>query len=475
MVNLVFETTGKAYNSTQIKDFSQSTWRYEGEFVEPFDILHPVVKLWLGANEAGVSYIPRNINYAFIPETSRYYWVRQWEYDSGMWICHLDVDVLATYRSTILTFNAYVNRSSMSTTTSIPDYITPVQAVGDQTTTTLLPTLAGNMAYNLKDGYYVVGILNSDANSVGCVSYYAFDNTNFRAFCKKLMESPNWAFSGITDISESLFKALFNPLQYITSCMWFPTFPQGFVNSTFSMPFGWWNFTVTGFRIGTTTRTFEFKCTMPLHPQFTDRGLFVETAPFTLRDIYWAPIGTVPLDMSCNHNTDLRLQVLIDFCTGASPYKIYTASTNGATTDLSAGSVQIGVPLQIGQIVNDYIGAAKNVLSAVGSGFSLDVSGAVNGVLNAAESLIPAPSTSGTNGSVAGFAENPVLHSRFYTSQAPVKDVVGLPFGGFAQLRTHAGGYVQCGTVLAVDTGVGMFPEEKQAIVTQLQSGVYLD
>ena len=179
--------------------------------------------------------------------------------------------------------------------------------------------------------------------------------------------------------------------------------------------------------------------------------------------------------MSCNHNYKLRLQVLIDFCTGASPYKIYTIGANGATTDLSAGSVQIGVPLQIGQIVNDYIGAAKNALSAVGSGFSLDIGGAVNGVLNAAESLIPAPSTSGTNGSVAGFAENPVLHSRFYTSEAPAEKVVGLPFGGFSQLRTHIGGYVQCGTVLASDDGVGMFPEEKQAIVSQLQNGVYLD
>ena len=139
MVNLVFETTGKPYNSTQVKDFSKSTWRYEGEFVEPFDILHPVVKLCLGANEAGVSYIPRNINYAFIPETSRYYWVRRWEYDSGMWICYLDVDVLATYRNTILTFNAYVNRSTTLSRTSIPDYITPVEAVSHQTTTTLLP------------------------------------------------------------------------------------------------------------------------------------------------------------------------------------------------------------------------------------------------------------------------------------------------------------------------------------------------
>ena len=72
MVNLVFETTGKPYNSTAVKDFSKSTWRYEGEFVEPFDILHPVVKLWWGANEAGFSYILRNINYAFIPETCRY-------------------------------------------------------------------------------------------------------------------------------------------------------------------------------------------------------------------------------------------------------------------------------------------------------------------------------------------------------------------------------------------------------------------
>lgn len=53
----------------------------------------------------------REFNYVYIEEFKRYYYVKDiTQYRQGMWVCQLKVDVLMSYRDSILEFNGIVSR-----------------------------------------------------------------------------------------------------------------------------------------------------------------------------------------------------------------------------------------------------------------------------------------------------------------------------------------------------------------------------
>ena len=108
-------------------------------------------------------------------------------------------------------------------------------------------------ASSIANGYYVVGVINNDANSVGAVSYYVMTNTEFRAFSAKLLSSTDYLGS-ISDISEQLTKVLFNPFSYISSCIWIPVQPPTSGNVT-TIPVGWWEVAATAKKLSATIRS----------------------------------------------------------------------------------------------------------------------------------------------------------------------------------------------------------------------------
>ena len=53
----------------------------------------------------------REFNYVYIEEFKRYYYVKDIvQYRQNMWVCQLKVDVLMSYRDSILEFNGLVSR-----------------------------------------------------------------------------------------------------------------------------------------------------------------------------------------------------------------------------------------------------------------------------------------------------------------------------------------------------------------------------
>lgn len=57
----------------------------------------------------------REFNYVYIDEFKRYYYVKDIvQYRQGMWVCQLKVDVLMSYRDSILEFSGVVSRLNAS-------------------------------------------------------------------------------------------------------------------------------------------------------------------------------------------------------------------------------------------------------------------------------------------------------------------------------------------------------------------------
>ena len=97
-------------------------------------------------------------------------------------------------------------------------------------------------------GTYVVGVINgSSGNRFGATTYYALTPLMFKNFISKLMSDTFITDMGVTDISSELLKSLFKPLEYITTCMWFP-FPLEAMGSSTAekIKFGYWDTNVSG-------------------------------------------------------------------------------------------------------------------------------------------------------------------------------------------------------------------------------------
>ena len=82
----------KTYNTVQLKDNCS--------------VVNPALKIREAVNVRVMDW-----NYCYIHEFSRYYWVSDWMWDNGIWVCELQVDVLASFRTDIGNQSLYILRS----------------------------------------------------------------------------------------------------------------------------------------------------------------------------------------------------------------------------------------------------------------------------------------------------------------------------------------------------------------------------
>lgn len=54
----------------------------------------------------------RVMNYVFIPAYDRYYFVKDWVWETGLWLIYLSEDVLASWKDTIGNYHDYVERAA---------------------------------------------------------------------------------------------------------------------------------------------------------------------------------------------------------------------------------------------------------------------------------------------------------------------------------------------------------------------------
>ena len=271
-IDVNFYTFDKKPNSTKRPTGTGTT--YKCNLIEPTSFTAPDIALVVPAK-------PTAYNYAYIPEFSRYYFIQDWEYGAGLWRATLSVDVLASYRDYIGSQKQYILRSAARSDGNIVDTMYPTK-----NDVLIVGTPGSDMEsgesnpfkYSLTDGLYVVGIINGDSSAVGCVSYYSFTNAQFRAFCAKLMGTTDWMYNGIEEISLELTKVLFNPFQYVSSCMWFPI--VGIGGTASNVKYGWWDLGVSGSKIDGSLSGGSMLFDVPNHPQ-VGRGAYLNGAPFT--------------------------------------------------------------------------------------------------------------------------------------------------------------------------------------------------
>lgn len=440
---------------------------YTCEFYEPFSLTDPRVILTLSISED-----LSKINYAYISTFGRYYWVTGIEYMDGRWLISLSVDVLATYKTQIGSSSQYVVRSASARDGDITDNAYPL-------TGNIITSAKTNDGWTapfkneLKDGMFIVGIVgesNSGSVSFGAVNYYGFTLANFGSFISALMANTgDWlktADTTINDLKSNTLKTILNPMQYITTCAWFPLSYTYGTDSTADIDFGWWAISgITHKKLSTTTDgtpvisgTLGFNTSSTRHPQASARGNYLNRDPYAEYTLYIPQLGniTIPSDIYAKSNY-INVDYFVDFPTGYATFDIEgRANADGTGTKyfITRTSARISVDVPIAQIAIDTVGAAQSGVGTIGGAISNGIVGNIVGLITglvqggidtAVKATQPIPNIMATAGSISTCQYAPRIVAKFRYVADAANDLIGSPYCRKVSINTLSG-FVLCAT-----------------------------
>ena len=449
---------------------------YQCTIIDSSGIISPTIQLNMGLVSD-----PSNLNYCYIPNFGRYYYVREWIFANRLWTASLQVDVLATYRSEIGSANLYVLRAGNEYDGRVVDMLYP---------TKVNPTFARTTKETpwemLGSGTYIVGIVSREGVA-GSVNYYALSTTGMQNLLSGLMDDVITTGNDfdLSEASKGLQLSLVDPIQYIKSAVFIPI-PFGDypgISTPGIVVYNWPIVVGSGQckLLATVSRTYTYEFALQKHPQTNSRGSYVNCAPYTVITLSFPPFGVIEIDPSAISGINtLDVSVKIDLFTGVGILRVWAGDTL-----LNRIESQIGVPVQLSQVTRDYMGAFNNIMSAgqnvansIGSFMTGNIGGGVSGIIgatagigNAAASMVPRSNTVGSGGAFAQLYENPRLDFQFFEIVDDDPTHNGRPL---CKVRTPAtlGGYmiIQDGDVSTTGT-----LEENREIKRYLETGFYYE
>ena len=502
-VNVSFWQLEKRTNSTMIP--SGNGTRYACQIFDTCSMVTPRIRL----NINGAAGNPTLLNYCYIDDLTRYYFVKDWVWLNGLWEAQLVEDVCATWRNNILNATEYVSRAASDFDGRVVD--------------TLYPTIS-NVEYakvtatnpyndNVETGNFILSTVCSGYAGFGATTYWRLSAQAFESLRTAMLSSADYLNISSSEISGDLTKALFNPYQYCVSCMWFPlTMPLG--EAVTQLAFGWWTVPVEDsasvVTAGLDTMYIYRAFAVPKHPQSAERGSFLNISPYSRYTLYFPPFGEIALDGNkIGDAATIYAKVLIDAYTGAGYLYVSTDDPGDnldgmASNIIAVSSAQIGVPVSlaqlsyetadsVGQLVSTAItglyGAAKglvdsagHITSAIGSALSGDFSGAVdelgeiggtvaNNVGDAAQASLTEVQYKGTCGAVSVYNTSPYLQARFFRLVDDDPERRGRPLCKVRRLGDLSG-YVKC---LDSDIAIAGTKAEAEAVKQYLATGIFIE
>lgn len=469
-----FYNFGKKVNSTAQPTGSGA--EYDCIVRTETGILNPSVTINYGLAN------PPLFNYCYIPVFNRYYWVREWSFVERLWTADLEVDVLASFKTDIGGSSLYVLRSSADSDPKIMDTHYPI-CNHETETITQASTVWFSTVSTVSSGCFVVGLrgrINSD-QTAGGITYLAMTPSQFKTFTEDLFDDQlnNYIAGGSLDIGNTLALMIFNPTQYIASCMWLPGTPTSETPAN-GFNVGWWGFT-TGAKILSSMSTLNYSATIGCHahPQEAARGSCLSGAPFTSRTLVLPRVGVVDITGSIPANADsINIDLVVDPISGQGMYIIgYTPVNSLTEVVIDEIQCQIGVemPLSSNQVtIQDAIASVSSVANAVldasqfnGVGVAADIASSLSVLQPHINDISQA---SGFLGYSGGLINTPFLIERYKEVADADNAEEGTPLCQTRQV-SNLGGYIKAlhGDIVAS----GATATELDSIRSYLEGGFF--
>lgn len=390
----------KVNNSTKRPNMDDGT-RFECRINMPCTVTRPNVALTFDDNSIYPDY-----NYCYIDQFHRYYFISEWTYANGIWFADCRVDTLASWWDDLKDTTQYVTRNATVYDTYCQDLLYPTTTKQQIVNTPFFDRAPFENI--LSNGYYICGIVGNGNGQMGSMTYYRFTPQQFEQLGQFLFGNADWCYSENAFTTIELFKASFNPIQYIQKCFWLPI-DVPVKKAVSSINIGWWNIGLTASPLSGATVLINTSVTVPVHPQYS-RGKYMNAAPFSRYTLVFKPYGELPIDASyIAHEATIDMEVKVDPFTGDSVLTL----KNGAGNNYYVARANLAVPIQITQSTTNIGGGITSLISGIASTMSNNFVGTLSAIGNAVDSFMPQTKTTGNNGSLAEYKETPYLVSQF--------------------------------------------------------------
>ena len=458
-------------------------------------------------------------NYAYIPTFDRYYFIRDILYyaHDGFWHMSLEVDVLASLKTSILNTTQFVERSASHYDLDMIDSFYP---------TKVTPQYQSRVVQAYFDakpstGYYILGLNSAGSNMdrFGSVQYYIMDKSMMDTFMDYLLGIDQYAGQSLTGILPDLLGMISDPIDFIVSCKFFPKTildPTQYHLTQFPIKFGKFQApnSVYGYRLPDSFIDPSpvihngFTIQLDKHPQTITRGGWVNSNQLTERYLRFEPFGLIPLDASKLVGYDyIYCDVATDIITGQGILSIYASPESSLVpTTLEqmlllgtyASDILIDVPLNqyrhkgylqaleehimrpVAQgsmnagnsFINGMIGSGSPVLggvSAIQSG-GQSIFNVMTSVIDGAMTFWGSPKSKGVSGSLL-CRMNIVLVSIFHILVDEFIGEFGKPLCEPYPLANLTG-YVKC---TGAEFGSTFTATENDAVRNYLNSGFFIE
>ena len=469
MLTIDFYMVDKKENSTYYPDGS-AEYSLGCSLKEPSSVLAPQIRVNLG-----ITWNPSRLNFAHIEAFHRWYYVTDWTWSNGCWEASLNVDALASWKWEIGQTEFYVLRASTEFSGNVTDTLYPM--LTDATVykeTTALDDSPWESLYS--DGCYILGVTGEASHiSAGDVTYYAMNQAQFQTFSQKLWNPEATApWNGIEEFSDSLSRAVINPLDYIVSTMWYPTFPWWPSGADVtSIKIGYWS--IDGINAKKTPLNPKSgRVTFPIHshPQAA-RGEYLNYAPYTQMWVEFPPFGEIPLDpvyFIDMWEADFLWEV--DFATGRGWLRVGNLDS-GIYHLLS--EAQVGVPFQMSDIQTNLVSGATTLATNLASNLAdfIGLGSEVASIGNFASAVTGAGVRQiGETGCAAVYGHAPVMTQVFYPIADEFLEHRGRPLMKRRTPNALGGGYIM---VADGDVECHAMPSELSAIKSYLEGGFFYE
>ena len=327
-------------------------------------ILSPVLEIGLG-----MSFNPYNLNYAQITNYNRYYRVTDWQWSSGLWLCSLDSDPLATFKTEIGSAFKYVLRAASDENKSIIDTEYPSLARKTYTKT----TESLSFGQTLLNGIFILGIISHSSSAYGSVGYFGVNAAELSALSSLMFPVPtdSWstAFQGVTD---TIIRSIYDPFQYLVSCRWFPVYDASAFGSATSLSFGNYNTAITGYPLLSFGYFPELNFNMALPTGWVNKPARERCAPYAAIHFHLEPFGDIelPADRITDYSS-LSCYLNIDYISGKSRLQIYCGTSRANGHLIYEGIAQLASEIQLTAAyvrLQDALRAASGLAGRIAAG-----------------------------------------------------------------------------------------------------------
>lgn len=419
-----------------------------------------------------------NYNYAYISDFGRYYYVNDWSYNRGIWSCTLTVDVLTSWRTSILGTTAFVEYSSSNYSM---DY-TDTRIMSTQEKEISVSEAPTSLYPFSSTGCYILSVISTDANGYnGACAVYAMTQSQLAEFSATIT-----ANSFLDGIWEGLKNSFNNPFEAIVSCRWIPFSVDDLSGTTKSIVITYADSGVQGKLLTSNFKSLGVSINLP---RLGTDASFLDISPFVSATLYLPFIGTVPLDIDAYYKSGtFAISMECDVVTGDIVYTV--GSSFNAFTSTYSGNCSTQIPLSnnapdsVGMIASSS-GVIGGIVSAV-SGIAtknpkLIAQGLGAAGIGTVGSLKSAEVHTQTNGALSSRIGAKIsLSIRIVVMRSKVLETVqgagriaaiGLPCYQTLKLSTLSG-YCQCSgasvSAAATDT-------ELETINELVNSGIYIE